>query len=109
MKKVIAVILIVGLTLLAPTPHLAQLLFPTLVFDPSVNTSIGALNTANTANQIQQILNQIEQIKTAVDTFLKLQETYDLAKKMSEFVSGLNTYAMGLGHWQGPGSSKDLF
>jgi hypothetical protein len=116
MKKLIALTLIAGFTLLSPVNHLAQLFLPTIVFDPSVNASIGALNATSTANQIQQILHQIEQIKTAVDTFLKLKETYDkiketydLAKKMSEYLKGLDAYAMGLGQWQGPGASKDLF
>ena len=116
MKRFIALTLIAGLTLLSPAKHFAQLFLPTIVFDPSVNASIGALNATTTANQIQQILNQIEQIKTAVDTFLKLKETYDklketydLAKKMSEYLAGLDAYAMALGQWQGPGGAKDLF
>ena len=116
MKRLIALTLIAGLTLLSPTKHLAQLFLPTIVFDPSVDASIGALNATTTANQIQQILNQIEQIKTAVDTFLKLKETYDklketydLAKKMSEYLAGLDAYAMTLGQWQGPGGAKELF
>ena len=116
MKKLITMILIASLILMSPAKHFAQILFPTIVFDPSVDASIGALNAATTANQIQQILNQIDQIKTAVDTFLKLKETYDkiketydLAKKMSQYLTGLDAYAMGLGQWQGPGGSKDLF
>ena len=95
MKKLITMTLIASLILMSPAKHFAQILFPTIVFDPSVDASIGALNAATTANQIQQILNQIEQIKTAVDTFLKLKETYDkiketydLAKKMSQYLTG---------------------
>ena len=116
MKKLITMTLIASLILMSPAKHFAQILFPTIVYDPSVDASIGALNAATTANQIQQILNQIDQIKTAVDTFLKLKETYDkiketydLAKKMSQYLTGLDAYAMGLGQWQGPGGSKDLF
>ncbi len=106
MKKIAAVTLL--LTLALPMSSYA-FFFPMIVFDPTVNGAIDALNAATTANQIQQILNQIEQIKTAVDTYLQLKETYDLAKRMSQYLTGLNIYALELGRWQGPGGGKDLF
>ena len=116
MKRLIALTLIAGLTLLSPRSILPSFSFPQSSSILRSMLSIGALNATTTANQIQQILNQIEQIKTAVDTFLKLKETYDklketydLAKKMSEYLAGLDAYAMALGQWQGPGGAKDLF
>ena len=116
MKKPICLFLVVVLALAVPAHHFAQILFPTIVFDPSVDASIGTLTGLTTSNQIQQILNQIEQIKTAVDTYLelietykKVKETFDLAKKMSQFLSGLGAYALATGNWQNAGGAKDVF
>ncbi|MEW5980409.1 MAG: hypothetical protein AB1898_31875 [Acidobacteriota bacterium] len=109
MKKLLTLTLVLTLSLAFPAQSSAQLFFPTLVFDPSVNASIGSLTTLTTTNQIQQILNQIEQIRTAVDTYLKLKDTYELASRMAEYLKGLDTYSMAFGNWQNSGGAVDLF
>src|SRR5262249_24576846 len=80
-----------------------------IVYDPVVDASIAAQTAMQSTNWVQEMLNQVEQISTAVDTYIKLKETYDLATYMAQYLKGLNAYALAIGRWQGPGTARDLF
>src|SRR5262249_26409798 len=80
-----------------------------IVYDPVVDASIAAQAAMQSSNWFQELLNQVEQIRTAVDTYLKLKETYDLATYMAQYLKGLGAYTLDIGTWQGPGAAKDLF
>jgi hypothetical protein len=80
-----------------------------IVYDPTVDATIAAQSAMQAGNWVQELLNQVDQIKTAVDTYLQLQETYDLAEYMAQYLKGLEAYVLAIGQWQGPGVARDLF
>jgi len=87
-----------------------------IVYDPTVDATLVAQTAMQSANWVQELLNQVDQLRTAVDTYLKLKETYDkiketydLAVYMSQYLKGLDRYALAEGRWQGPGPARDLF
>ena len=118
MKKRLSIVILVSLLslILAVQPSYAILGLFDIVYDPIVDANVVAQTAMQAANWIQELLNQAEQIQYAIDTYLqlkeaylKIKETYDLALKMSQYLKGLDSYAIGFGHWQGAGAANDPF
>jgi len=110
MKRIIALSLICLLVLvLTVQPTYGVLGLFDIVYDPTVDATIAAQTAMQAGNWVQELLNQVDQIKTAIDTYLQLQETYDLAAYMAQYLKGLEAYALAIGQWQGPGPARDLF